>query len=111
MGLESGRLIGVGKKGEVGAEPALNRPGRAMSDEDLKAELERLRNENAALKKRGDFQRPDEGKRKGSSLDLWYGALSCNFVQRTVVEAAGHVRRHSRVCCCERRAIEEKGVS
>jgi hypothetical protein len=49
--LESGRLIGVGKKGEVGAEPALNRPGRAMSDEDLKAELERLRNENAALKK------------------------------------------------------------
>jgi hypothetical protein len=51
VGLESGRLIGVGKKGEVGAEPALNRPGRAMSDEDLKAELERLRNENAALKK------------------------------------------------------------
>ena len=48
--MESGRLIGVGKKGEVGAEPALNRPGRAMSDEDLKAELERLRNENAVLK-------------------------------------------------------------
>ena len=29
----------------------LDRLGRAMSDEDLKAELERLRNENAALKK------------------------------------------------------------
>ena len=29
----------------------LNTMGKAMSDEDLKAELERLRNENAALKK------------------------------------------------------------
>ena len=47
----SGRLIGVGKKYEVGTDPALDRPGRAMSDEDLKAELERLRNENAVLKK------------------------------------------------------------
>jgi hypothetical protein len=28
-----------------------NKPGIAMSDEDMKAELERLRNENAALKK------------------------------------------------------------
>src|ERR1700688_553410 len=28
-----------------------NEPGKAMSDEDMKAELERLRNENAALKK------------------------------------------------------------
>jgi hypothetical protein len=28
-----------------------NKSGRAMSDQDLKAELERLRNENAALKK------------------------------------------------------------
>jgi hypothetical protein len=51
VGLGSGRLIGVGKKYEVGADPVLDRPGRAMSDEDLKAELERLRNENAALKK------------------------------------------------------------
>ena len=51
VGLESGRLIGVGKKYEVGADPAHDRPGSTMSDEDLKTELERLRNENAALKK------------------------------------------------------------
>jgi len=30
---------------------AINKRGKAMSDDDLKAELERLRNENAALKK------------------------------------------------------------
>ena len=81
-----------------------------MSDEDLKAELERLRNENAALKKAATSQRPDEGKRKGSSLDLWYGALSGNFVQRTVVEAAGHVGRYSRVDCRERSTVEGQGI-
>jgi len=33
----------------------------AMSDEDMKAELERLRQENAALKKRGGFRHSLEG--------------------------------------------------
>jgi hypothetical protein len=44
---KSPRLFGDG--GALRA--TLDRPGKAMSDEDLKAELERLRNENAALKK------------------------------------------------------------
>ena len=49
---------------------------KAMSDEDLKAELERLRNENAALKKGSFYGYPYEDKRKGSSsLDLRYGTL------------------------------------
>jgi hypothetical protein len=32
-------------------DPSIDKPGNAMSDEELKSELERLRNENAALKK------------------------------------------------------------
>ena len=51
-----------------------------MSDEDLKAELERLRSENAALKKGASSGLPHEGKRKGSSLGLWHGSLSSDFV-------------------------------
>jgi hypothetical protein len=51
-----------------------------MSDEDLKAELERLRSENAALKKVDNFQSPYEGERKGSGLNLRHGALSRDFI-------------------------------
>ena len=51
-----------------------------MSDEELKAELERLRNENAALKKGASIRRPHEGQRKGSSLGLRHGALSRDLV-------------------------------
>jgi hypothetical protein len=32
-------------------DASIDKPGNAMSDEELKSELERLRNENAALKK------------------------------------------------------------
>jgi hypothetical protein len=50
-----------------------------MSDEELKSELERLRNENAAQK--GVVHRhPHEGKRKGSTLGLRHGAFSCDLV-------------------------------
>jgi hypothetical protein len=82
-----------------------------MSDEELKAELERLRNENATLKKGGVFQYPNEGQRKGSSVDLRDGTLSRDLVQRAVAEAAGYVSRHSVVHCCERSAIEGEGLN
>ena len=53
-----------------------------MSDEneELKTELERLRNENAALKKGGVFGYPLEGQRKGSCFGLRFGALSRDLV-------------------------------
>jgi hypothetical protein len=52
-----------------------------MSDKELKAELERFRNENAALKKRGaSLSGALEGQRKGSGLGLWHGALSRDLV-------------------------------
>ena len=57
-----------------------------MSDEELKAELERLRSENAALKKGASTGI------KGSSFDLRNGALSGDLIQRTMAEVVGHVR-------------------
>jgi hypothetical protein len=57
-----------------------------MSDDETKAELERLRKENAALKK---------GASSGVRLKVSEkGAVS---VYGTVVEAVGYVGRHSRI--------------
>ncbi len=47
-----------------------------MPDDDLKAELERLRNENAALKKEASSGMRMKVSRKGSSLGLRNGAFS-----------------------------------
>ncbi len=43
--------LGASDEDKVWREALLGTLGRAMSDEELKSELERLRNENAALKK------------------------------------------------------------
>jgi hypothetical protein len=51
-----------------------------MPDEELKAELERLRNENAALKKGASSGIRMKVSEKGSALDLRHGALSRNPV-------------------------------
>ena len=51
-----------------------------MSDEELKAELERLRKENEALKKGASSGIRMKVSEKGSSLDLRNGALSCDPV-------------------------------
>ena len=54
------------------------RKGDAMSDEDMKAELERLRSENAVLKKGAS-----DGIRmkvKGCCLDLRDGTLSSDVI-------------------------------
>ena len=51
-----------------------------MSDDEMKAELERLRNENAALKKGSSSGIRMKSKRKGRSLDLRHGAISCDLI-------------------------------
>ena len=51
-----------------------------MSDEEIKAELERLRQENAALKKRGYRRYSHESKRKGSGVDLRHGPLPRDLI-------------------------------
>jgi hypothetical protein len=51
---KSGKIDGRGMNGgpvAIDLGQSVNKLGKAMSDEELKAELERLRNENAALKK------------------------------------------------------------
>ena len=57
-----------------------------MSDEEMKAELERLRNENAALKKGVTSGIRMKVSEKGAGSDLRYGQISCDLIQRTVGE-------------------------
>jgi hypothetical protein len=63
-----------------------------MSDEDLKAELERLRQENTALKKGAASGLRLKVSEKGCCFGLRHGALPGDLVQGTVAEAAGHLR-------------------
>jgi hypothetical protein len=63
-----------------------------MSDDDLKAELERLRSENAALKKGAATGVTMKGQREGRALDLWDGAFSGDALQGAVAQAPGDVR-------------------
>ena len=79
-----------------------------MSEEDLKAELERLRNENASLKKGAATGIRMKVSEKGA---LRHGSLSCNFVQGAVVKAVGYVGRNSELHCGERRASKGEGVT
>ena len=76
-----------------------------MSDDEMKAELERLRNENAALKK---------GSSSGIRMKVSEkGAVSIYGMGRfpvTVAKAAGNGERHSRFHCSERNQIEGEGV-
>ena len=61
-----------------------------MSDEHLKAELERLRNENAALKKGAASGIRMKVSEKGAVSIYGMGFLSPHT--RTVAEVAGYVR-------------------
>ena len=81
-----------------------------MSDEDMKAELDRLRNENAALKKGASSSLRLKVSEKGALSVYGMGRFPVTL-QGAVVEAAGHVGRDSRVHCRERRAIEGEGLS
>ena len=76
-----------------------------MSDEELKAELERLRQENTAL---NGFWYADESQRERRGLGLRYGSIPGHFIQRAMAQTAGHGRRHSCVHCCQRGAPQNQ---
>ena len=68
------------RPGAINLGGLINKPGGAMSDEQLKSELERLRNENAALKKgRSRWGVRMKVSEKGD-LDLRHGTLSGDLV-------------------------------
>ena len=70
-----------------------------MSDEEMKAELERLRNENASLKKGAATGITMKVSEKGGAISLRYGTLPDHALQRAVAEAAGYVGCHPIVYC------------
>ena len=70
-----------------------------MSDADMKAELERLRRENAALKKGASDGIRMKVSEKRCRLGLRNGSLSSDLVQRAMVETSEHVRGYSCVYC------------
>jgi hypothetical protein len=73
-----------------------------MSDEELKAELDRLRKENEALKK---------GTSSGIRMKVSEkGAVSIYGMGRFPVTLYKEVGRHSRVHCRKRSAIEDEGL-
>jgi hypothetical protein len=81
-----------------------------MSDEDLKAELDRLRSENAALKKGGSSNVRMKVSEKGAVSVYGMGRFPVTLYKGAVAEAPGHVGRHSRFHRCKRSAIEGQGM-
>ena len=63
-----------------------------MSDDDLKAELERLRNENAALKKGAATGITMKVSEKGALSIYGMGRFPVTLVQGAVAQAPGDVR-------------------
>ena len=78
-----------------------------MSEEELKSELERLRNENAALKKGASTGIRMKVSEKGALSIYGMGRFP---VTLSVAEAFGYVDRHSCVHCRERSAVEDEGL-
>ena len=82
-----------------------------MSDDDLRAELERLRQENETLKKGASRGRVAQGEREGGAIGVWAGAFPGDPLQGTVGQAARHVRRHPGVPQGARLEAQEQGVT
>ena len=81
-----------------------------MSDEDMKAELDRLRNENAALKKGASSSLRLKVSEKGALSVYGMGRFPVTLYKEQWLKLLGHVGRDSRVHCRERRAIEGEGL-
>jgi len=70
-----------------------------MSDEELKAEIERLRSENAALKKGGTSGIRMKVSEKGGVSVYGMGRFPVTLYKEQWLKAAGYVRRYSSVHC------------
>jgi hypothetical protein len=84
--------------------------GKAMSDEDMKAELDRLRNENAALKKGASSSLRLKVSEKGALSVYGMGRFPVTLYKEQWLKLLGmadEIRAH----CRERRAIEGEGLS
>ena len=79
-----------------------------MSDEELKSELERLRNENATLKKGSSTGIRMKVSEKGAVSIYGMGRFPVTFVQGTMAQAPGYVGGYSRVHCRQRSAVEDE---
>ena len=80
-----------------------------MSDEELKSELERLRNENAALKKGSSTGIRMKVSEKGAVSIYGMGRFPVTLYKEQWLKLR-HVGRHSRVHFRERGAVEGKGL-
>ena len=81
-----------------------------MSDEALKAELERLRAENAALKKGASSGIRMKVSEKGAVSVYGMGRFPVTLYKEQWLRLL-EVSRHSRVHCCERGAIKDEGLN
>ena len=81
-----------------------------MSDEDLKAELERLRNENAALKKGATSSVRMKVSEKGAVSIYGMGRFPVTLYKEQWLKLLEHVSRYSRVHCRERSTVEDQGI-
>lgn len=82
-----------------------------MSDEDLRAELERLRQENAALKKGGAASGVRmQVSEKGAVSIYGMGRFPVTLYKEQWLKLLENGRRYSCVHCCERSSIENEAA-
>lgn len=75
-------------RGKHGDKSHANEKEDVMSDEDMEAELERPRRENAALKKGASDSVRMKVSEKGCRISLRNGTLSGDVIQSAMVEAS-----------------------
>ena len=82
-----------------------------MSDDDMKAELDRLRNENAALKKGASSSLRLKVSEKGALSVYGMGRFPVTLYKEQWLKLLGMAGEIRAFICCERRAIEGEGLS
>ena len=81
-----------------------------MSEDDLKAELERLRNENAALKRGTSSGIRLKVSEKGAVSAYGLGRFPVTLYKEQWLKLLDKIGRYSRIHCDERSAAKGKGL-